>query len=226
VLLNAPLLILVSFPGAVGLKRVSTSNRLVLARSSRPATSGCVDVDGMAPMGAYLTGRACAPRGFPYQPVLRQTKAGPRMTDPEGNCTAAVGDTGRSFDFSAACDSHDYAYDLLRFFGAGGDARRTADAMFGEELFAACGGRSVLTRFNCYGWAAAFDWLNKGNALLRRYQAPLGVIGDATNAADLSGKAGQVLFVGDLLLVAEVLRRRRRRQTTERVVLVDALAAD
>lgn len=130
----------------------------------------------------YLTGEVCSPVGFPYTPELRLTKAGLRAADPKGSCSSKVwlfgpGDTGRSFNFSDACDTHDYGYDLLRFFDIGGQARRDVDNQLARDMNADCNNRSFITKYNCRDWADTFAVAVEGNSLAQRYRPPSGQIG-------------------------------------------------
>jgi len=130
----------------------------------------------------YLTGEVCAPPAFPYSPQFRRTKAGIRAADPFGDCSSEFGpigpgDTGRSFNFTDACDTHDYGYDLLRFFDIGGDARRDVDKQFSADLAAACADRGFFTRYNCRDWADAFAIAIRANSLRQWYKPPTGEIG-------------------------------------------------
>lgn len=69
---------------------------LTLRIASDPANyyddghAACRKVKGRAPMKDYLTGKVCAPEGFPYQPQTRRTKGGTRMADPYGHCSSPV----------------------------------------------------------------------------------------------------------------------------------------
>lgn len=211
VAMNVPLFVHLVFPGWVGLTRNAAPGSMRLAVAAPRETNGsdCTDLTERAPIRAYLSGQVCAPPDFPYEPILRQTMSGPRMMDPLGTCSSALGDTGRSFDFAAACDGHDYGYDLLRFFGIGGAERRVVDEAFGAALWDSCRGRPIVTRFNCYGWAAMFDWINRGNSVWRQHEVPRGVIGN-NSVSDWSVKAVQVLVAADIGLGVWMLGRRRR----------------
>lgn len=73
-----------------------------------------------------------------------------------GACGGPQGDTGRSFNFRRACQTHDLAYDLMRYFrstGKGGSTRRAVDALFGRDLVSHCRSRSRFDRPFCYAWA-------------------------------------------------------------------------
>ncbi|MFG2248037.1 phospholipase A2 [Spirillospora sp. NPDC048823] len=105
-----------------------------------------------------------------YTPERVETPYGTRMINPEGSCStptlpgvgqAPPGDTGRSFDFTYACQAHDYAYDMMRFYERMGiphdpEARRAADSLFEADLFAHCATRSGVDRWSCDNWATIY----------------------------------------------------------------------
>ncbi|TDE18993.1 phospholipase A2 [Actinomadura sp. 6K520] len=110
------------------------------------------------------------PAEMGYTPERVETDAGTRMINPEGFCStpelpvigqAPPGNTGRSFDFTHACQAHDYAYDMMRFYERMGiphdpEARRTADTLFEADLFAHCDTRSGADRSACRNWATVY----------------------------------------------------------------------
>ena len=124
----------------------------------RPDTTGCRP--GLrARTRAYLVGRACPPEGFVetmgYEPVLVQTANGWRFTKPawaNGHCTGPIGNRGPFWDFTAACQTHDYGYDLVRF-GIGD--RGEADRLLYADMLASCEGQDGLNGLGCRTIAAS-----------------------------------------------------------------------
>ena len=132
--------------------------------AAKPAVSGLQVKDSFAPatalqraarvgeapagdhgklMREYLTGARPPPADFEqvmgYKPFSIQTKHGQRMQDPFGSASAP-GKIGPDKEFDPAAKTHDYGYDLLRYYDRkgtplGGDARKAADALFREDLF-------------------------------------------------------------------------------------------
>ena len=78
-------------------------------------------------------------------------------------CSAPlVGDTGRSFDFTASCRRHDFGYRNLHLleqrWGWGSrywnpTNRARVDRQFLADMLAHCAGRSWWTRWSCRAWA-------------------------------------------------------------------------
>ncbi|NTX02166.1 hypothetical protein [Myxococcus sp. CA040A] len=94
-------------------------------------------------MNEYLTGARPPPADFEkvmgYKPYAIQTKHGQRMQDPHGSASAP-GKIGPDKEFDPAAKTHDYGYDLLRYYDRKGTplddgARKAADALFRKDLF-------------------------------------------------------------------------------------------
>lgn len=94
-------------------------------------------------MSEYLTGARPPPADFKqvmgYEPYAIQTKHGQRMQDPFGDASAP-GKIGPDKEFDPAAKTHDYGYDLLRYYAKKGtplapEARKAADAQFRRDLF-------------------------------------------------------------------------------------------
>lgn len=121
----------------------------------------CV-VDTSGGTVAYLVGEACPPEGFVetmgYEPVLIQTAYGWRYAKPaeaDGRCSGPISDRGPFWDFTAACQTHDYGYDLVRF-GVG--RRADADRVLFRDMMADCHRRGVVETGACKAlaeWARA-----------------------------------------------------------------------
>ncbi|WP_044184966.1 hypothetical protein [Hyalangium minutum] len=149
----APRLPLASTP------EVSTPNRPTVAEAPKPFArdtfEGASAVQRTAQVAAapagdhgklmseYLTGARPPPADFKqvmgYEPYQIQTKHGPRMQDPFGDASAP-GKIGPDKEFDPAAKTHDYGYDLLRYYAKKGtplapEARKAADAQFRKDLF-------------------------------------------------------------------------------------------
>ena len=102
----------------------------------------------------YVTGRVCPPFGFAetmgYQPVLVRTANGWRYTKPGwagGFCSPPMTDRGPFWDFTTACQAHDYGYDLVRF-GVGD--RTASDRLLFADMVADCSRRSIPAAAACW----------------------------------------------------------------------------
>jgi phospholipase A2-like protein len=134
------------------------------------------------PIRDYLTGDAPVPDDFDevmgYVPERVETPYGVRMIDPGGECSSPTGNTGRSFDFTFACKTHDLAYDLLRYNERRGlphnpEARRAADDQFREDMFGHCGEtRSGFNEWTCKNWAGTYHWFVARNSDLQHHGVP------------------------------------------------------
>jgi hypothetical protein len=120
--------------------------------ASEPGTPTC-KVKGKASTVEYLVGDACPPNQFAetigYQPVLVETPFGWRYEKPRwagGECSGPLADRGWYWDFGAACRTHDYGYDLVRF-GVGN--RPQADDLLYRDMVASCGANAPLGMVAC-----------------------------------------------------------------------------
>jgi hypothetical protein len=110
----------------------------------------------------YLIGIACPPDGFAevfgYEPVLVKTINGWRFTRPAwtgSKCDGPAGNTGPFWNFTVACQTHDYGFDLLRF-GLGG--RADIDELLYADMMANCDRRGLIDGTGCRSiarWARA-----------------------------------------------------------------------
>lgn len=138
-------------------------------------------VDPAQLMRDLLTGAMPPPEGFAqvmgYQPALVENEWGPRMRDPYGDCSAPGG-IGPDGEFKAVCKTHDYGYDVLRYFdriGAplGPDARKAADAMFRADLFAYAETQDGFwDRWQTKAWAQAYATAVELTSRAQGYGAP------------------------------------------------------
>ncbi len=118
-----------------------TDGTSALQRTARVAGAPAGDHGKL--MLEYLTGARPPPADFEqvmgYKPFLIQTRHGPRMQDPHG-AASAPGKIGPDKEFDPAAKTHDYGYDLLRYYAKKGtplapEARSAAEALFRKELF-------------------------------------------------------------------------------------------
>lgn len=101
-----------------------------------------------------------------FSAIARDT--GHRLHDPRLDwstdlCSAPlIGNTGRSFDFTASCRRHDFGYRNLRLlerrWGWGSrywnpDNRERVDRRFLTDMLGHCAGRSWWLRWSCRTWA-------------------------------------------------------------------------
>jgi RHS repeat-associated protein len=125
-------------------------------------TSACVlailQVRSPYPPGflAFLAGRGT------YM-IYVNTKAGMRgvLRGPKHDVCTWSPNTGLTWDFRNACDTHDLGYDLLRFFKIGGLARHWVDVELYGDARADCNRRSWFNKRACRATAFIFyDWVN------------------------------------------------------------------
>jgi hypothetical protein len=107
----------------------------------------------------YEAGLACPPDDFVrlmgYEPILVEAPNGWRYTKPawaDGHCSGPVSNTGPFWDFTLACQAHDYGYDLIRF-GVGD--RGEADRLLYEDMLASCEGQEGVGGAGCRTIAAS-----------------------------------------------------------------------
>lgn len=116
---------------------------VALQRTASVAPVRALTTDPAQRMHDYLTGAIPPPADFAkvmgYEPVRVETKWGTRMQDPFGD-VSSPGGIGPTKEFLPMAKTHDYGYDLLRYFGRtgqalGSGARKAADALFREDMF-------------------------------------------------------------------------------------------
>lgn len=73
-------------------------------------------------------------------------------------CSAPlVGNTGRSFNFRAPCQRHDFAYRNMKLLGTLGETnRKRVDEQFLADMRSTCSPRPITQKFNCLAWAETF----------------------------------------------------------------------
>lgn len=141
-----------------------------------PIQPACT-VSGSPKMADYLTGRACPPEGFPYQPQIVEVAGGLRMTDPKGTCSSgSLPATTGDYDFSAACRTHDYGYDLLRYLDLSGGPRRAVDLFFLKDMQLDCADRVEEAKEHCLTAASLAHRAIKTSSRIRSYNTPWGIL--------------------------------------------------
>ncbi|MCP3100872.1 hypothetical protein LZ198_18535 [Myxococcus sp. K15C18031901] len=128
-------------PTGLQVKDTFTQGTEALQRTARVGAAPAGDHGKL--MREYLTGARPPPADFEkvmgYKPFAIQTGHGQRMQDPFGSASAP-GKIGPDQEFDPAAKTHDYGYDLLRYYDRkgtplSGDARKAADKLFREDLF-------------------------------------------------------------------------------------------
>jgi hypothetical protein len=132
-------------------------------------------------MREYLTGARPPPADFEqvmgYKPNVIQTKHGQRMQDPFG-AASAPGKIGPDKEFDPAAKTHDYGYDLLRYYAKKGtplapEARKAADALFREDLFNYANDQKGFgDRFKYKAWAQIYATAVELNSRVQGYGPP------------------------------------------------------
>jgi hypothetical protein len=132
-------------------------------------------------MSDYLTGAIPPPADFEkvmgYKPYAIQTAHGQRMQDPLGYASVP-GKIGPVKEFDKAAKTHDYGYDLLRYYEAKGtplkgDARKAADAQFRKDMFDyANDQKGTLSRFKYRAWAQVYATAVELNSVRQGYGPP------------------------------------------------------
>ncbi|HEX8825908.1 MAG TPA: hypothetical protein VF794_38715 [Archangium sp.] len=150
-------------------------------KTARVAAVGSNRVDEAKLMRDYLTGAIPPPADFEkvmgYKPVQVETKHGTRMQDPHGSASAPGG-IGPDQDFDPMAKTHDYGYDLLRYYGRKGqplgpDARKAADAQFRQDLFHHANDKKGLkNRWESRFWAQAYSVAVELNSKRQNYGVP------------------------------------------------------
>ncbi|AFE03784.1 hypothetical protein COCOR_00922 [Corallococcus coralloides DSM 2259] len=138
------------------------------------AISGAPAGDHGKLMNEYLTGARPPPADFEkvmgYKPYSIQTPHGQRMQDPLGYASVP-GQIGPVKEFDKAAKTHDYGYDLLRYFEKKGtplkpEARKAADALFRKDMFDyANDQKGVMDRFKYRAWAQIYATAVELNSL-------------------------------------------------------------
>jgi hypothetical protein len=132
-------------------------------------------------MNEYLTGARPPPADFEkvmgYKPFAIQTKHGQRMQDPHG-AASAPGKIGPDKEFDPAAKTHDYGYDLLRYYERKGtpldpQARKAADALFRKDLFHFANDQKGLgSRVKYRAWAQVYATAVELNSRRQGYGPP------------------------------------------------------
>lgn len=81
----------------------------------------------------------------------------PRLDWSDDGCSAPlVGSTGASFDFTEACERHDFAYRNYKRIGLIWGRREAADRRFLRDMLDHCATRSGFEAWRCRNWAHTF----------------------------------------------------------------------
>jgi hypothetical protein len=81
----------------------------------------------------------------------------PRLDYSDDGCSAPiVGSSGRSFDFTQACERHDFGYRNSKRLGFFPEAKAAIDRRFLEDMLDHCATRAADLRTRCRGWAYVF----------------------------------------------------------------------
>lgn len=132
-------------------------------------------------MSEYLTGARPPPADFEqvmgYKPYAIQTKHGQRMQDPHGSASAP-GKIGPDKEFDPAAKTHDYGYDILRYYAKKGtplapEARKAADAQFRKDLFDYANDQKGLgDRWKFRTWAQIYATAVELNSRVQNHGPP------------------------------------------------------
>ncbi len=80
-----------------------------------------------------------------------------RLDYSDDDCSApVVGSTGISFDFTRACERHDFGYRNYKRLGLFDEEKRSVDRQFLQDMLDHCAARSVFQRGRCRRWAYVF----------------------------------------------------------------------
>ncbi len=171
-------------PAAPAAERPAPADQFEGARGAQAATrvalAGPGGDDGKL-MRDYLTGAAPPPADFEkvmgYAPVRVQMPYGTRMQDPFGDASSP-GKIGPVEDFDPMAKTHDYGYDLLRYYAKKGtplgpDARKAADQMFRDDLFSHANAKpGLVERWKSRAWAQIFATAVELNSRRQGYGPP------------------------------------------------------
>ena len=150
---------------------------LPAARPSLKGSTSTCEVMDSPTMAQYLSGEACPPAGFPYQPEAVAVSGGIRMTDPAGSCSSGtLPAVTKDYDFRVACRTHDYGYDLLRYFDLSGGRRRAVDQFFVRDMKLNCSGRSEEEKDHCLTAANLAFRAIRTSSRIRSYNTPWGSV--------------------------------------------------
>lgn len=80
-----------------------------------------------------------------------------RLDFTDDGCSApVVGSTGFSFDFTEACERHDFGYRNYKSLGLFDEEKGRVDRQFVIDMLGHCSGRGFLLRAQCRRWAYVF----------------------------------------------------------------------
>ncbi len=168
-------------PAASEAPRNAVRDTFTASASAVAKVAGAPAGDHGKLMTEYLTGARPPPADFEkvmgYKPNPVQTKHGPRMQDPFG-AASAPGKIGPDKEFDPAAKTHDYGYDILRYYARKGtplgpEARKSADALFRKDLFHfANDQKGMVDRWKYRGWAQIYATAVELNSRVQKYGPP------------------------------------------------------
>ena len=168
-------------PAASFERMARSGSGVALRRTASVAPTRALTADPAQRMHDYLTGAIPPPADFAkvmgYEPVRVATKWGTRMQDPFGD-VSSPGGIGPTKEFLPMAKTHDYGYDLLRYFGRtgqplGAGARKAADALFREDMFhSANDQKGFVDRWKFRTWAQIYATAVELNSQRQGYGVP------------------------------------------------------
>ncbi|WP_223642218.1 hypothetical protein [Corallococcus sp. EGB] len=167
-------------PAARNAVKDSFSSGTAAAQRTGAVTNGPPGDHGKL-MSEYLTGARPPPADFEkvmgYKPYAIQTPHGQRMQDPLGYASVP-GKIGPVEEFDKAAKTHDYGYDMLRYYDRKGtplkpEARKAADAQFRQDMFDyANDQKGTMAKFKYRAWAQIYATAVELNSRVQGYGPP------------------------------------------------------
>jgi len=88
---------------------------------------------------------------------FKSSEGDARLDFSDDNCSApVVGSTGFSFDFTTACERHDFGYRNYKSLGLFDEEKGRVDQRFLADMLGHCVGRGFILRGQCRRWAYVF----------------------------------------------------------------------
>lgn len=92
-----------------------------------------------------------------FQAQKNSEEHDPRMDYSDDDCSApVVGSSGLSFDFTEACERHDFGYRNAKRLGLFNSYKRRIDAVFAKDMYDSCKDELLFARKNCKFMAGLF----------------------------------------------------------------------
>ena len=166
-------------PAAIHQKDSFSNTTTALQRTAKVGAAPAGDHGKL--MMEYLTGARPPPADFEkvigYKPYAIQTPHGQRMQDPLGYASVPL-KIGPDKEFDPAAKTHDYGYDMLRYYAKKGtplapEARKAADAQFRQDIFHyANDQKGLVDRWKYRGWAQIYATAVELNSRRQGYGPP------------------------------------------------------